>query len=238
MNSLKAMRPQCLRFVPSITRSSLIPLRNLHSKRRLHTGPTQPPESPSHPDKQSVIFSKWKEFYTSARAINNKVLCGGDLDLFNNSHTTLNAIDETFKRIEKREPYNFPQNGNPTVQAACDALSHALLEASLSRVEHDTPEVKQALDNLRRIYNEAAESNTVSIRYIDLEPPYAPFSPLMSPNSDPDSDPPRQILLARSWVKELVTEIHNRFLGCQILIVGQPGSGESLGLPSICIANI
>jgi hypothetical protein len=242
------MRPQRLRFVPSIiTGSSLIPilvltnrlaprscrlerwfsnLRNLHSKKRLL--------SPSHLDKQRAFFSKWKEFYTSARAIHNKGLCGGDLDLFNNSHTTLNAIDETFKRIEKRESYNFPEDGNLTVQAACDALSHALLEASLAKVEHDTPEVKQALDNLRRAYNEAAESNTISMRYIDLEPPYAPFSPLMPP----DSDPPKQIILARSWVKELVTEIHKQFLGRRILIVGNPGSGESLGLPSICIANI
>lgn len=176
----------------------------------------RPPESPSHPDKQSFIFSKWKEFYTSARAIPKICVVG----------------ISTFKRIEKRESYNFPQDGNPTVQAACDALSHALLEASLARVEHDTPEVKQALDNLRRTYNEAAESNTISVRYIDLEPPYAPLSPLMSP----DSDPPRQILLARSWVKELVTEIHN--IGRRILIVRKPGSGESLGLPSICIANI
>jgi hypothetical protein len=48
------------------------------------------------------------------------------IDLFNTSHTALNAIDETFKKIEKEEPYNFPKDNDPTLHAACEALSHAL----------------------------------------------------------------------------------------------------------------
>jgi hypothetical protein len=77
--------------------------------------------------------------------------------------------------MEKEEPYNFPKDNDPTLLAACEALSHALQKAGKAEAEHDTPEIKQALDNLRRAYNEAAESNTVSMRYIDIEPPYSPF---------------------------------------------------------------
>ena len=172
----------------------------------------------------------WKEFYTRARAIRNKGLCGRDLeepakeepvDIFNNSHTTLNAIDETFEKIEKKEPYNFPKDGDPTLHAACEALSHALQKASRAQAEHDTPEIKQALHNLRKAYDEAAESNTVSI---DVEPPLSPFSPLNPPHSL------RRMLLARSWVKELITEVRNQSTRRRILVVGKPGSGESLDL--------
>ena len=132
------------------------------------------------------------------------------------------------RRLKKKEPYNFPKD-DPTLQAACEALSHALQEASRAETEHDTPEIKQALGNLRRAYNEAAESNTISMRYIDVEPPYVPFSPLMPTVSL------ERILLARPWVKELITEVRDKSLGRQILVVGEPGSGESYlasnGLP-------
>jgi len=56
---------------------------------------------------------------------------------------------------------------------------------------------------------------------IDVEPPCAPFSPLLS------TDSLERILLARSWVKELITEIRDKSLGRQSLVVGKPGSGES-----------
>jgi hypothetical protein len=179
------------------------------------------------------VFLAWKEFYTRARSIRNKGPCGGDLEkgakrrsvkFFNDSHTTQNAIDETFEKIEKVEPYNFPKVGDPTLHAACEALSHALQKASRDEVEHDTPEIKQALDNLRKVYNEAAESNTVSMRYIDVEPPSSPFSPLGDIALE-------RILLARSWVKELITKVRDQSLGPKILVVGKPGSGESLDLP-------
>jgi hypothetical protein len=182
------------------------------------------------------VFSSWKEFYTHAKAIRSKVLCGGGLeerakeepvDLFNNNHTTLNTIDEIFEKIEKEESYNFPKDDDPTLHAACEALSHALQKASIAKAKQDTPEIKQALDNLRKAYNEAAKSNTVSMRYIDVEPPYAPFSPL-----NPDHALNR-ILLARSWVKELITKIRDQSLDRRILVVGKPGSGESLGLPCL-----
>jgi hypothetical protein len=60
----------------------------------------------------------------------------------------LNAINETFEKIEKVEPYNCPKHGDPTLDAACEALSHSLQEASTAEAKHDTPEIKQALDNL------------------------------------------------------------------------------------------
>jgi hypothetical protein len=64
------------------------------------------------------------------------------------------------RRLKKKEPYNFPKD-DPTLQAACEALSHALQKASKDEAEHDTPEIKQALDNLRKAYDEAAKANTV-----------------------------------------------------------------------------
>jgi hypothetical protein len=183
-------------------------------------------------------MSRWKEFYTRARAIRNKGPYGRDLDerakeelvdLFNDSNTTQNAIDETFEKIGKVEPYNFPKDGDPTLHAACEALSHALQKASRDEAEHDTPEIEQALDNLRKAYNESAKSNTVSMRYIDVEPPLSPFSPLKPPHSL------RRMLLARSWVKELITEVRGQSLNPHILVVGKPGSGESffIGLPCL-----
>jgi hypothetical protein len=231
------IRPQYLprvRLIPSnLTGSSLIPLRKLHPESRLQEKFMEQTGPPQYRRRWDMVSSEWEEFYTRARAIRNKRSHGEDLkkrpkrepvDLFNTSHTTLNAIDETFEKIEKEELYNFPKDGDPTLHAACEALSYALQEASIGKAEHDTPEVKQALDNLRKAYNEAAESNTVSIRYIDVEPPYAPFSPLLHAASL------KRILLARSWVKQLITEARNRSTRRPILVVGKPGSGESLDL--------
>src|SRR5271170_615214 len=89
---------------------------------------------------------------------------GEPVDLFNVSHTTL---DEIFEKIEKEELYNFPKDGDKKLEDACEALSHALQKASIAKA--DTPEVKQAVDNLREAYDEAANSNAVSMRYIDVE---------------------------------------------------------------------
>jgi len=229
------IRPQYLlrgRRIPSIlTRSSLIPLRKLHSRSRLqekHTGP------PRHEQRVDNVFRAWKEFYTRARAIRNKGPCGDveerakeePINFFNDSCTMLNAIDETFEKIEKVEPYNFPKDSDPTLRAACEALSHALQKASKNNAERDTPEIKLALDNLRKAYDEAAESNTVSMRYIDVEPPSTPFSPLLHGAL-------KRMLLARSWVKELITEVRDQSLGPKVLVVGKPGSGESLDLPCL-----
>src|ERR1700739_4939633 len=127
------IRPQYLlrvRLIPSIlTEPSLIPLQKIPSGSRLqerfrkHSGP---PRQKRRVDK---LFSMWKEFYTRARAIRNEGSCGGDLmkrakeepvDLFNASDTTQNAIDEIFEKIEKKEPYNFPKDDDPTLKAACE----------------------------------------------------------------------------------------------------------------------
>jgi hypothetical protein len=225
---------QRIRLIPSIlTGSSLIPLRKLHSESRLQSSFKKPQlQKLFGLDKQRKrqVTLKWKEFYTRARAIRNEGSRDRDLkkrvkkepvDPFNANHTTLNAIDETFEKIEKEESYNFPKNNDPTLRAACEALSYALQKANMAQADHDTPEVKQALNNLRKVYDEAAESNTISMRYIDIEPPYAPFSPLMPTASL------KRILLARPWVKELITEIRDKSLGRQILVVGESGSGES-----------
>jgi hypothetical protein len=170
----------------------------------------------------------WNDFYTRARAIRNKNSCGRDLkepvDLFNDSTTTSDAIDKIFEEIEKEEPYNFPKDDDPTLRAACEALSHALQNANKNMAKHDTPEVEQALNSLREAYDEAAKSNIVSMRYVDIEPPLYPFSPLKPPHSL------GRVLLPRSWVKELITKAYEKEMDSRILVVGQPGSGESLGL--------
>jgi hypothetical protein len=183
------------------------------------------------PSREDAVMSNWNEFYTRARAIHNKGPRGRDLepvDLFNDSNTTSNAIDEIFEEIEKEEPYNFPKDDNPTLKAACEALSHALQEASSAEAGHDSPEVKQALDSLRNAYDEAAKSNTISMRYIDVEPPLSPFSPLHPPGHSLN-----RILLVRSWVKELITKVRIPPINPRILVVGKPGSGESLSLPCL-----
>ena len=109
-----------IRPIPSILAGcSLIPLRKLHLESHFQQLFTKLPSLKLfHPDGRTADkFSlEWKEFYTRARAIHNKGSCGDlkklskePVDLFNASHTTLNAIDETFKKMEKDEPYNFPE---------------------------------------------------------------------------------------------------------------------------------
>ena len=71
------------------------------------------------------------------------------------------------------------------------------------------------------------ESNTVSMHYIDVEPPSSPFSPLRL------TDHLNRIILARSWVKELITEVRDTSFGPRVLVVGKPGSGASFGLPCL-----
>src|SRR5271154_1767499 len=180
-----------------------------------------------------LVIPGWKDFYTRARAIHNKGPGREEpFDLFNKSHTMLNTIDETFKKIEKEEVYNFPKE---TLYEACEALSDALQTASKAMVDSDPPEVTQALKDLREAYDKAAESNTVEMRYIDVEPPCSPLSPLKPVDMPVDmpADSIKQISLARSWVKELITEIRNKSLGPRVLVVGKAGSGKSLGLPCL-----
>ena len=98
--------------------------------------------------------SKWKDFYTCARALH----------------------DKGKKDIDKVERYNFPKD-NRTLDEACEALSNALQDASKTTEANDNAEVKEAVDNLRKAYD-AAKSSRVTIRYIDAELPPAPFSPL------------------------------------------------------------
>jgi len=209
------------------SRSSLIPLRTRHSESHLrksfqkHTGPLQPLKLP-RPDKRGEdVISQWKEFYVRARALCNKgPFGGGPIDFSQNSPA---KVEEILQEMEKVEPYNFPKDGDPTLDAACEVLSVALQNASRANVEHDTTEVKQALDNLQKVYDEAAKSNTVLMRYIDVEPPCSPYSPLMDQSL-------KRILLARPWMKELLTGLHDHSLRRRILVIGSPGSGRSLGL--------
>src|SRR5271154_1201149 len=101
--------------------------------------PANSPEDPFEDD--GNIKSQWEEFYTRARAIRNKDshlkkrAKEEPADLFHPSPTTLNAIDETFKKIEKEEPYNVPEDRDPKLWRACRALSHALQEASIAKAQ-------------------------------------------------------------------------------------------------------
>src|SRR5271170_1335706 len=91
---------------------------------------------------RDLVIPGWKDFYTRARAIHNKGPGREEpFDLFNKSHTMLNTIDETFKKIEKEEVYNFPKE---TLYESCEALSDALQTASKAMVDSDPPEVTQA----------------------------------------------------------------------------------------------
>ena len=170
--------------------------------------------------------SRWKEFYTRARALRNKD-CRDSLDLSKISRAT---IEDTFQKIDKVEDYHFPEDGDPPLDAACAALSDALQNATQADVKHDTPEVKQALDNLRKAYDDAAKSNLVTVHYLDAEPPSEPDSPLVV-------QPLNRIILARSWMKELITQLHDRSLCRRVIVVGNQGAGEFLMPASDCIAN-
>ena len=165
-------------------------------------------------DRAEEIVSGWKEFYTRAR------------DLHNNPK----------EPIEKEEAYGFPKDDDPRLDAACEILSLALQKASKPKVKYDTTEVKQALDNLRNVYNEAAKSNPVTMRYIDVEPPSSPSSPLKRPNL-------QRMILARPWMKEMINGLCNQSLDPDLLVIGTPGGGEFLRLllflmpSSVRIAN-
>jgi hypothetical protein len=161
---------------------------------------------------EETAVSQWSEFYNRARAYRNKL-----------SKMRRAKIETIFQMIEKEEHYSIPKDGDPTLDAACEALDNALQNASKTDVEHDTAEINKALDNLQRAYNEAAKSNTVFMRYIDVEPPCSPYSPL-------EDESLNGILLARSWMRELITRIHNQSLARRTLVIGNPGSGEFLGL--------
>ena len=186
------------------------------------TGRPQLLKPPISANRVEDVVPEWEEFWNRAKALGNKV------DFSKDSHAT---VEET---IEKVESYGFPKDGDPTLNAACEALSKALEDACKAKVKCDTTEVKQALDNLRNAYDEAATSNTVMVRYIDVEPPSSPHSPLREPNL-------KRILLARSWMKELIRDrsLYRR----RLLVIGNPGSGEILRLflplmpSSVCIAN-
>jgi len=163
------------------------------------------------------VVSEWKEFYTRARAVHNKgPYRGGPVDFSKDS--------QILAEIERVESYNFPKDGDPELDAACEALSDALQNAGKANVEHDTPEVKQALGNLQNAYHKAAKSNTVLVRYIDVEVPTSPDSPLRGGK-------PKRMFLARSWMRGLISELRDQV--DPILVVGDPGSGKSFGLPCL-----
>jgi hypothetical protein len=160
------------------------------------------------------VVSEWKEFYTRARAVHNEgPYRGGPVDFSKDS--------QILAEIERVASYNFPKDGDPELDAACKALSDALQNAN---VEHDTPEVKQALGNLQNAYHNAAKSNTVLVRYIDVEVPTSPDSPLRG------SEPKRRFLV-RPWMRELISGLRDQVN--PILVVGNPGSGKSFGLPCL-----
>jgi hypothetical protein len=165
---------------------------------------------------------KWEEFYNRAKAFRNKSPRPEDRVDF--SKESLANAQNDFQNIEIQEWYNFPEDGDPKLYAACEALSNALQNAIKANVEHDPPEVKQALDNLQKAYDESAERNTVLMRYIDIEPAYSPYSPL---NRYP---PLKQFVLARPWLKELINIVHTQSFMHRIVVIGNPGIGESLGL--------
>ena len=144
------------------------------------------------------IIPQWEEFYTQARAL-------------------LNKGEET---IDKVHPYGFPKDDDPTLDAACEALNAALGKAIKPKRKgrRDTAEIKQALEDLRKAYDEAAKSNTVMVHYIDAEPPTTPNSPLGNIEL-------KKILLARSWMNEVINGLRDQSVR-RLLILGNPGSGE------------
>ena len=144
------------------------------------------------------VESQWKGFYDHARALHNK----GKKD------------------INKVEYFRFPKDNDPTLYGACEALSNTLQDASNAIEVNDNAEVKQAVDNLRKAYDDAAASNTVTIRYIEAEPPCTPYSPLYKDTYQP--------ILARPWMMELISQLRNQSFPDRLVIIGDPGSGECL----------
>jgi len=153
------------------------------------------------------VVPEWEEFYTQARAL----------------------LEEGKETIDKVHSYGFPKDDDPTLDAACEALNAALEIACKPKKKEncDTAEVKQALENLRKAYDEAAKSNPVMVHYIDAEPPTIPDSPL----GDIEL---KKILLARSWMNEVISGLRDRSIR-RLLILGNPGSGEFYAYSCPCL---
>jgi hypothetical protein len=159
-------------------------------------------------DDQAADMSQWKAFYDLAKDFCNKNRDSND--------------DTILEQIEKKSPFSFPAN-DETIKAACNNLSEALQNAVISELKQDTDEVKQAVANLRNVYNEAAASNEVNVPCLHIEPPGAPLSPLVHSNL-------HGIVLARSWVKELIHMLADNPENDRVVVIGSPGTGEVLCL--------
>jgi hypothetical protein len=159
-------------------------------------------------DDQAADMSQWKAFYELAKDICNKNRDSND--------------DTILEQIEKKSPFNFPA-GDDTIKAACNSLSEALQDAVKAGLKQDTDEVKEAVANLRNVYNEAAASNIVDVPCLHAEPPESPLSPLVYPDL-------RGIVLARPWVKELIHMLAGDLENRRVVVIGGPGSGEVLCL--------
>jgi hypothetical protein len=144
------------------------------------------------------VVPQWEEFYNQARTL----------------------FDKGEETIDKAHSYGFPKDDDPTLDAACEALNAALEKACKpkKKKDRDTAEIKQALKSLRKAYDKAAKSNTVTVHYIDAEPPTTPSSPLADIEL-------KKILLARPWMKEVIKGLRDQSVR-RLLILGNPGSGE------------
>ena len=202
-------RPFTRSYAALIRFRTRLPESHLQKSFQTCTGRPQLLRPPSPENAVEDSISHWKEFYTRARALLNK-----------GSHAT---VEDT---MEIEEPYGFPKDGDPALDTACEALSEALQNASKAEVKQDTPEVKQALDNLRKAYDEAAKANTVMVRYVDVEPPPSPWSPL-SPLTGGRLE---RILLARPWMKEVIRGLSDQSLPRRLVVIGNPGNGEFIRL--------
>jgi len=186
-----------------------------------------------NPPRKADAVTRWKAFYDRAIAVYNKIPESQDKEaLFKRDPALLETTELTYS-------FGFP--GDKALDGACQALTEALWEASSKGLEDDTDEIKAALNHLEQAYNEAAESNTVTVRYIDIEPPHAKHGPLRKPNVGGIEG----ALLAQQWMKELISRFHAKdsSLAASLLILGNPGSGKFLCLflssmpSSVCIAN-
>ena len=175
-------------------------------------------------DETDLRAPQWEEFYRRARALGDKCRCGDPVEFSKDSHT---MIVET---IEEEDIYGFPKPDDPTLDETCEELGYALQKASNDKVEHDTAEVKQALKNLRKAYDEAAKSNTVKLH---AEPPSSPWSPLEEPKL-------KETLLARSWMKDLIVGLRDKSLRPRLVVIGD-SEFLCLFIPlmpsSVCIAT-
>ena len=191
-----------------------------------------------NPPRKVNAVTLWKAFYDRAiavRDITSDIPDRPDKDgLFKHDPASLENAELTYS-------FGFPKD--KVLDGACEALTEALWDASSKGLEDDTDEVKAALENLKHAYDEAAKSNPVTVRYIDVEPPYAKNGPLRKSNVGGVDG----ALLAQQWMKELINRFHAKdsSLRESLLILGNPGSGKFLCLclflpsmpSSICIAN-